>query len=135
MTDQLQHLPEQITSQWPALASVTLVESMRESSDGTKRSTERRYFISSIARLDAKAMAGHIRGHWGIENRLHWQLDVSFGEDQRRVRTDHGAENFSRLCRMALNLLKGDRSLKVGVKAKRLRAGWDEPYLLRLMTG
>ena len=134
MTDQLQHLPEVITSQWPALASVTLVESTRESSDG-KRSTERRYFISSIRRLDAKAMAGHIRGHWGIENRLHWQLDVSFGEDQRRVRTDHGAENFSRLCRMALNLLKNDRSLKVGVKAKRLRAGWDEPYLLRLMTG
>ena len=80
-------------------------------------------------------MAGYIRGHWGIENRLHWQLDVSFGEDQRRVRNDHGAENFSRLCRMALNLLKGDQGLKVGVKAKRLRAGWDEPYLLRLMTG
>jgi len=134
MTDQLQHLPEQITSQWSALASVALVESTRESSDG-KRSVERRYFISSIERLDAQAMAGYIRGHWGIENRLHWQLDVSFGEDQRRVRNDHGAENFSRLCRMALNLLKGDQGLKVGVKAKRLRAGWDEPYLLRLMTG
>lgn len=134
VTDQLQHLPETITSQWPALASVALVESIRELSGG-KQSIERRYFISSIDRLDARAMAGHIRGHWGIENRLHWQLDVSFGEDQRRVRKDHGAENFSRLCRMSLNLLKNDKTLKVGIKAKRLRAGWDEPYLLRLMTG
>ena len=80
-------------------------------------------------------MAGHIRGHWGIENRLHWQLDVSFGEDQHHVCQDYGPENFSRLCRMALNLLKTDKSLKVGVKAKSLRAGWDEPFLLRLMTG
>jgi hypothetical protein len=57
------------------------------------------------------------------------------GDDDRRIRKDHGAENFSRLCRMALNLLKNDPILKVGVKAKRLRAGWDEPYLLRLLTG
>jgi predicted transposase YbfD/YdcC len=144
MTDELGHLPEAISSQWPALASVAVVESTRESSDGKRSSSssssssssiERRYFISSMDRLDAAAMAGHVRGHWGIENRLHWQLDVSFGEDQRRVRKDHGAENFSRLCRMALNLLKSDKSLKVGVKAKRLRAGWDEPYLLWLMTG
>ena len=79
-------------------------------------------------------MAGLVRGHWSVENNLHWQLDVSFGEDLRRVRTGHGAQNFSRLCRIALNLLKRDATAKVGVKGKRLKAGWDEPYLLRLLT-
>ena len=133
MTDQVQHLPSCILDSWTALASVAAVESVREA-DG-KTSTERRYFISSVSNLDAKAMAGYIRGHWSVENNLHWQLDVSFEEDDRRIRKDHGAENFSRLCRMALNLLQSDKSLKVGVKAKRKRAGWDEPYMLRLLTG
>ena len=134
MTDQVQHLGEAILAQWPALSSVALVESTREM-PGSRSVVERRYFISSLQDVDAAKMATCIRGHWGIENRLHWQLDVSFGEDQRRVRKDHGPENFSRLCRMSLNLLKSDKSLKVGIKAKRLRAGWDEPYLLKLLTG
>ena len=75
-----------------------------------------------------------MRGHWSIENKLHWQLDVSFNEDQRRLRKDHAAENFSRLCRLALNLLKRDESVKIGIHGKRLKAGWDEPYLLRVLT-
>jgi predicted transposase YbfD/YdcC len=133
VTDQVQHLGESILSQWPALCSVVMVESVRELPDHC--SVERRYFISSLQNPDAQSMATCIRGHWGIENRLHWQLDVSFGEDQRRVRKDHGPENFSRLSRMSLNLLKNEKTLKVGVKAKRLRAGWDEPYLLKLLTG
>ena len=74
-------------------------------------------------------------GHWGIENRLHWQLDVSFGEDQRRLRTGHAAENFSRLCRIALNLLKTDTSTKTGIEAKRRKAGWNDAYLLKLLSG
>lgn len=134
MTDQVQHLGEPILAQWPALSSLAMVESTREM-PGRLPVGERRYFISSIQAVNARKMAESIRGHWGIENRLHWQLDVSFGEDQRRVRKDHGPENFSRLCRMSLNLLKSDKSLKVGIKAKRLRAGWDEPYLLKLLTG
>jgi len=133
MTDQVQHLPQFILNDWTALASVAVVESVREING--KSSTERRYFISSVSRMDAQAMASYVRGHWSVENNLHWQLDVSFGEDDRRIRKDHGAENFSRLCRIALNLIKSDKSLKVGVKAKRKKAGWDEPYMLRLLTG
>jgi predicted transposase YbfD/YdcC len=133
MTSEIQHLPQSILDDWPALGSIAVVESKRELNE--KRSSERRYFISSLHTPDARAMAGFIRGHWSVENSLHWQLDVSFGEDDRRIRKNHGAENFSRLCRMALNLLKSDKTLKVGVKAKRLRAGWDEPYMLRLLTG
>jgi predicted transposase YbfD/YdcC len=136
VTDQVQHLGEAILTQWPALSSVAMVECVRELQSGatTQRSVERRYFISSLQNPTAAMMSNCIRGHWSIENRLHWQLDVSFGEDQRRIRKNHGAENFSRLCRMSLNLLKSDKTLKVGIKAKRLRAGWDEPYLLRLLT-
>ncbi len=123
---------------WPALASVAVVESTRAVTGSGKppaAAAERRYYISSIEQPDARRMGAAIRGHWGIENSLHWQLDVSFSEDLRRVRTDHAAENFSRLCRIALNLLKNEKTAKVGVKGKRLKAGWDEPYLLRLLTG
>lgn len=131
------HLGE-VAYAWPGLASVAIVESTRQviGSSSKPPTTERRYYISSIdGPPDAKRMSEAIRGHWGIENGLHWQLDVSFGEDLRRVRKDHGAENFSRLCRIALNLLKGETTAKVGIKGKRLKAGWDEPYLLRLLTG
>ena len=82
----------------------------------------------------AEAMARYIRGHWTVENNLHWQLDVSFGEDQRRIRKGHGAENFSRLSRIALNLLKRNTSVKAGIKGKRLNAGWDHDYLLSLIS-
>lgn len=131
------HLGE-VAYAWPGLASVAVVESTREVIGSGKPPpvVERRYYISSIDRpSDAKRMGEAIRGHWGIENGLHWQLDVSFGEDLRRVRKEHGAENFSRLCRIALNLLKSETTAKVGIKGKRLKAGWDEPYLLRLLTG
>ena len=79
-------------------------------------------------------MAEAVRGHWSAENNLHRQLDVSFREDERRIRTGHGAENYSRLCRLALNLLKRDTSVKVGIHGKRFKAGWDEHYLLRLLN-
>jgi predicted transposase YbfD/YdcC len=133
MTDQVQHLPELLLQEWCALSSIAVVESVRETNG--KTSIERRYFISSVSTMDAKTMAGYVRGHWSVENNLHWQLDVSFGEDDRRIRKDHGAENFSRLCRMALNLVKSDKSVKAGMKAKRKKAGWDEPYMLKLLTG
>lgn len=69
-----------------------------------------------------------------MENNLHWQLDVSFNEDDRRIRKGHGAENFSRLSRIALNLLKRDNRIKAGIKGKRLNAGWDHDYLLKLIS-
>lgn len=100
-----------------------------------RREVERHYYVSSIAGHDARRMAAAVRGHWSVENQLHWHLDVSSGEDQRRVRKGHGAENFSRLARLALNLLQRDARVHVGVKTKRLRAGWDHDYLLSLLTG
>ena len=99
-----------------------------------KRRWNDRYYISSLDGHDAETLLGHVRGHWSIENQLHWSLDVSFREDDRRIRQGHAAENFSRLSRIALNLLKTDMSIKLGIKAKRKTAGWDHDYLLKLIT-
>jgi predicted transposase YbfD/YdcC len=132
VTDEIKWLGD-VRHEWPGLAGVIAVESTREVIGG-KTSIERRYFISSHQGADAETMAGSVRGHWGIENKLHWQLDVSFREDERRIRKGYGAENYSRLCRLALNLIKRDKSVKIGVHGKRLKAGWDEHYLLRLLT-
>jgi len=74
-----------------------------------------------------------IRSHWGVENKLHWSLDVSFGEDDCRIRKGFGAENVSRLRRIALNLLKQDETAKCSIKAKRNKAGWDEKYIQKLL--
>jgi predicted transposase YbfD/YdcC len=127
---------------WPGLAtgSLALVERTRKDLGDLsgKTTVERHYYISSLGGCDnaaAKTLAQYIRGHWAVENNLHWQLDMSFNEDQRRIRKGNGAENFSRLCRIALNLLKRDTSIKAGIKAKRLNAGWDHDYLLKLMAG
>jgi predicted transposase YbfD/YdcC len=125
---------------WAGLGSVVMVESERQNLGDTgdtagRVTTERRLYLSSIRSLDAGRMADLVRGHWSVENKLHWQLDVSFDEDQRRIRTGHGAENYSRLCRIALNLLKRDTTVKAGIKSKRLTAGWDHDYLLRLISG
>ncbi|HVJ05867.1 MAG TPA: transposase, partial [Candidatus Saccharimonadales bacterium] len=76
---------------------------------------------------------GAIRQHWSIENKLHWALDVSFGEDLDRKRAGNAAQNFSLLNRLALNLLKQDQTTKLGLKGKRLKAGWDNDYLLQLL--
>lgn len=136
VTDEVHWLGEDLLGLWPGLSSVAVVESTRQDLGDLcgRVTTERRYYVSSRKGTDAKAMHEAVRGHWAVENQLHWQLDVSFGEDQRRVRKGHGAENFSRLCRLALNLLKRDKSVKAGIHGKRLKAGWDEHYLLRLLT-
>lgn len=117
---------------WKGLASFICVECdcQREG----KRTVERRYYISSLDGRDATSLLKWVRGHWSIENQLHWSLDVSFREDDRRIRKGHAAQNYSRLCRIALNLLKADTSVKLGIKGKRLTAGWDHDYLLRLIT-
>jgi predicted transposase YbfD/YdcC len=134
VTNEVHWLDEELRNNWPGLNSIAAAECTREDLSTGKSSTQRRYFISSLSGVDAKLMAQAVRGHWAIENKLHWQLDVSFNEDQRRIRKDHGAENFSRLCRLALNLLKRDKSVKIGIHGKRRKAGWDEPFLLRLLT-
>jgi predicted transposase YbfD/YdcC len=84
---------------------------------------------------DAKALGKAIREHWSVENGLHWVLDVEFGEDASRIRKDHGPENMTVVRHIALNLLKQEKSLKVGIKSKRLKAGWDERYLLKVLSG
>jgi predicted transposase YbfD/YdcC len=134
VSDDVESLPSEITSNWTGLASIISVESRREViGSGKEPQIERRLYISSIKGRDAARMADLVRGHWSIENQLHWQLDVSFREDGRRIRKDNAAENYSRLCRLSLNLLKRDKTVKAGIHAKRLKAGWDEHYLLRLL--
>ena len=76
----------------------------------------------------------HSRGHWSIENRLHWSLDVAFREDVLRNRVGHSAENFSRIRRLALNFLRRDKTCKAGIKGKRLQACLKEDYLLRVLS-
>ena len=98
-----------------------------------KTSAEIRYYISSLAG-DAERLLEAVRGHWGVENSVHWTLDVSFGEDDSRVRKDNGAEMFAALRRMALNILKQENSLRVGIAAKPKRAGWDHDYLLKVLA-
>jgi len=122
-----------IAKEWPGLKSMVAVESIREV--GGHKSIERRYYISSLSRrTKARRMAGYIRGHWTVENNLHWQLDISFNEDRRRIRKGYGAENFSRLCRIALNLLKREQTRKIGIAAKRKSCGWDNQYLLNVVS-
>lgn len=119
--------------EWQGLQSIVMAERERTVT-GEETSLERRYYISSMA-ADAKALGKAIREHWSIENGLHWVLDVEFGEDASRIRKDHGPENMTVLRHIALNLLKQDKSLKVGIKSKRLKAGWDERYLLKVLSG
>ena len=104
----------------------------RERQTASKTTCETHY---SLSRLDGEVatFADAVRRHWGSENRRHWVLDIAFREDESRVRTGHAAENFAVLRHMALPLLRQDRSLKVGIKAKRLTARWDEVYLRQLL--
>lgn len=99
-----------------------------------KLTSEVRYYILS-KKLTAKKFGEAVRGHWSIENRLHWQLDVTFGEDQSRIRKGHADANFSILRRTSLSLLKNERTSKVGVKNRRLSAGWDDNYLAQVICG
>src|SRR5262249_2757778 len=116
---------------WKDLRSIGLVMRTRETDDGT--SEEVMYYLSSLP-PKVKAFAKAVRGHWGIENRLHWSLDVTFAEDQSRVRKDHGPANLGLLRRLALTILQQDTSSKDSLRGKRLSAGWNEERLLTLLT-
>lgn len=117
-------------AKWEGLKSVGMVESIREI--GGKSTTERRYFLSSLP-LGVEPFARAVRSHWGVENKLHWVMDVCFREDQSRARAGYAAENLATLRRLALNLLKREKTKKRGIKGKQLNAGWDNAYLLRLL--
>ena len=117
--------------EWPQLRTVGMVES--ECTCRGKTTREYRFYVSS---LDGRAepFAQAIRSHWGIENSLHWVLDMSFREDESRIRKGNAAENFSIIRRLALNLIKQEKSTKKSVKSKRLLAGWDDNYFLKILA-
>jgi predicted transposase YbfD/YdcC len=114
---------------WPGLRSIVMVESMRQTDAGV--SSEKRYFVSSL-NTDSQQLAQAIRSHWGIENRLHWCLDVTFGEDACRARTAHAAENLNIVRKIAMNLLRLN-PLKKTLPKKRLRACLDPNYLAQVL--
>jgi len=116
---------------WANLKTVVMVEAEREVIGG-KKTLERRYFISSLE-ADAELAIKCVRGHWSIENQLHWCLDIGFREDDSRVREATSAENLATLRHIGINLLKQEKSCKRGIEGKRKKAGWDESYLLKVL--
>lgn len=116
---------------WPQLNAIAMIRSERKVGAEAAVVTTR-YYISSLTG-DAQRVLAAVRSHWGVENELHWSLDVTFHEDLCRVRKGAGPQNFAVLRHMALNLLKQEKSAKIGLKGKRLKAGWDEAYLLKIL--
>lgn len=114
--------------EWSSFQSIVKITATRIAGD--KQSVEERFYISSLP-VDSPFNA-YIRSHWGVENKLHWTLDVVFGEDQQRKRSQMAAQNFSLITKFALNLLRKDRS-KMSLKCKRLRAAWDWNFLMKLL--
>jgi predicted transposase YbfD/YdcC len=119
-------------SLWADLRSVIVVVRRRDVEG--KSSSELHYYISSRTAKAAEFLQA-TRGHWGIENNCHWVLDVSFAEEQSRIRKDHGPESFSWLRRMAWSLLKRVKGVKGGVRCRRLKAGWDTTFLEQVLSG
>lgn len=118
---------------WAKLTSIIAVTAIRECKDKTTEET--RYFISSIDATNPERLGQIVRAHWGIENNLHWVLDHAFREDDQRMRSGNSDANMAIVRHIALNLVKTEKTVKLGVKNKRLNAGWDEHYLLKIVTG
>ena len=120
---------------WPGLTTLVLVESTRQVA--AEDSRERRYYLSSLPGSmdeDAKRLSRVIRTHWEIDNRVHWVLDVAMGEDANRTRAGQSAQNLALIRKLALNLLRRETSVPVGIAAKQKRAGWDLNYLLKILA-
>lgn len=116
---------------WEGLRTVGMVESVRQVGDQPP-TVERRYYLCSLRPVIA-AFARAVRGHWGVENQVHWVLDVQFNEDQSRARTGHAPENLATLRRLALNLLRRDQTKHRGITGKQRSAAWNHDYLLQLL--
>ena len=142
VTNEVQWLGKELLDLWPGLASLVAVERTRQDLGDMsgKVTTERSYYISSHNTLDAQRLAEGIRQHWGVENGLHWCLDVGMNEDQSRLRVKNGAENFSRLRRITLNKLKrwdikkkNGKVLQAGIRLKQQACGWSRKALLEAL--
>lgn len=120
-------------ARWAGLQTVVRLEATRQLT-GTDPTQEVRYYLSSLA-ADPHRLNQVARTHWSVENELHWVLDVAFAEDQSRVRQGYAPENFAVLRHIALNALKHENTAKIGIQNKRLRAGWDNDYLLKVLMG
>ncbi len=121
-------------SSWPGLRTVLAVESIRSVNGAPKVEAEIRYFLSSCP--DAPAVLGQaIRSHWAVENTLHWVLDVTFREDDSRVRDRTAARNLALLRKIALNIVGRDKTTKASVRARRKKAAWNDAYMLKLLAG
>ncbi len=121
-------------NKWNKLTQVIKIESIREFKNSDKQTEKAtRYYISSL-KDTAVNHQSHIRSHWGVENKLHWTLDVAFSEDASRKRNKNAAQNYSILLKIALNLLRNEKTEKQGIAGKRLKAGWNQAYLLKVLS-
>ena len=119
---------------WKNLNQIIKIENIREfKNSDKKRETATQYYITSLNENPEKLL-DCVRSHWGVENKLHWILDVQFNEDQSRKRKGNATENYSTVLKTALNLLKNETTVKQGIKGKRLKAGWNDEYLLKLLN-
>jgi predicted transposase YbfD/YdcC len=117
---------------WEGMKCLVRVESVRYFKSIGKEEKDTRLYITSLE-ANAQLINAAVRFHWSIENSLHWVLDVAFNEDNSRKRSGFAAQNYSILNRIALNLLNNEKTTKVGVRGKRLKAGWDNQYLIKLL--
>lgn len=121
-------------NEWPGLKGIGMVR--RERTVGSRKpSSEVHYYLSGMAEGSVERFAPGIRAHWAVENKLHWILDVAFDEDRCRARMGHAAENFAIIRQAALNLIKQEKTVKVGMKTKRKMCGWDHNYILLVLSG
>lgn len=117
-------------ARWPGLRTIGMIRAERSTARSTTIHT--RYYLASIA-PDAQQFAEAARAHWSIENQVHWVLDVAFNEDHNRTRNGHAAQNLAIVRHIALNLVKAETSVKLGVKNRRLKAAWDDAYLAKII--
>lgn len=120
---------------WEGLQFIALVERKRTILRTGNTTIERTYYIGSSPNASAEQVAQHIRGHWGVENSLHWVLDMAFREDQARHRAGNTARNMAIIRHIALNLLKSEPTQRLGIANRRKLAGWDHSYLTQVLTG
>ncbi len=121
------------TQNWASLHAIVRIEATRYHKATGKQENEPRYYITSL-KPDAQQRNWAVRQHWGIENKLDWVLDVAFGEDLSRKRAGHAAQNFSVFNRIALNLIRKDKTSKGSIRGKRLQAAWDDAFLWQLLA-